>query len=80
MASTNIRRKFWRRVVTFFGPIWSPGQEPDNNKTAISPLRNNDFLPRSNLYKSPKMASKNKRYFFLEAPKRVVTPPGTDPR
>ena len=30
-------------LATVFGPIRSPGQEPDNSKTAISPLRNDDF-------------------------------------
>ena len=30
-------------LPTVFGPIRSPGQEPDNSKTAISPLRNDDF-------------------------------------
>ena len=31
---------FWR---LFVGPVWSSSQEPESNKTAISPLRNNDF-------------------------------------
>ena len=47
MASKNKRHFFWGRPNFFlppvFGPIRSPGQEPDNSKTAISPLRNNDF-------------------------------------
>ena len=30
-------------LPTLFGPIRSPGQEPDTSKTAISPLRNGHF-------------------------------------